>query len=250
MPVYIYDLEYGRFCHQQHPYRGTAPEKDILPTRAPKIRSPKIRPLNLPALAPAEGGDVRGGGHYEARRFTDVDFGDNNLAGASFVECELIGVQAGESQLQAARFSESRLDRLNAPALAAARSGWSDVHIANSRLGAVELFDADFRAVHIADSRLMFVNLRSAQMRDVKFTACAIDELDLTGAKVERMAFEDCTVQTLRLDHAVLRDVDLRGADLEAISGVDAMKGAAISTIQAMDLASLFAKHLGIAIID
>lgn len=236
--------------HHQHPYRGSAPEEDILPTRGPKVRSPKIGPLNLPSLVPAEGGDVHGGEHYEARQFTDVDFGDSNLAGASFVECELIGVQAGEAQLQAARFSESRLDRLNAPTLAAARSGWSDVHIANSRLGAVELFDADLRAVHIVDSKLMFVNLRSAQMRDVKFTGCAIDELDLTDAKVERMAFEDCTVQTLRLDHAVLWDVDLRGVDLQAIGGIDAMKGTTISTSQAINLASLFAKHLGIAIVD
>ncbi|WP_291479868.1 pentapeptide repeat-containing protein [Corynebacterium sp.] len=221
-----------------------------MPARGRRITAPRLTAVRLPELTDATEDDLHGTDHYEALRFTGTDLGERDLTGADFVDCEFRDVQAGEARLRATRFSESRFERLTAPSLSAARSGWSDVHLTDSRLGAAELCDADLRAVQVRDSRLMFVNLRSARLRDVSFSGCTIDELDLTDARADRVAFDNCTVQTLRLDHAVLGDVDLRGLELAGVSGVETMRGAAISTTQAVDLAPLFARHLGVTVVD
>lgn len=94
------------------------------------------------------------------------------------------------------------------------------------------------------------MNLRASKLLDVQFDRCVIDELDLGEAHVERLAFRDCTLRALRFDHAQLRHVDLRGLDLESISGVDSLRGAVVSSTQAVDLARIFADHLGITVVD
>nr|WP_234037483.1 pentapeptide repeat-containing protein [Leucobacter sp. L43] len=112
------------------------------------------------------------------------------------------------------------------------------------------MFDSDLESLHISESKLSFVNLRASRLRDVQFEQCVIDELDLAEARAERIAFTGCSVRSLCLDHAQLRDVDLRELDLSSVSGVESMRGTIISFTQAVDLTSAFAQHLGITIAD
>ena len=117
-------------------------------------------------------------------------------------------------------------------------------------LGAAELPEADVRTLAIAGSKLDFVNLRSAQIRDVEFVECRIGELDLGQAQLERVAFRDCVVEHLRLDGARSRSLDLRGAALGVLSGLDSARGVLISGLQATELAEQFAAHLGFTLAD
>jgi uncharacterized protein YjbI with pentapeptide repeats len=119
-----------------------------------------------------------------------------------------------------------------------------------SRFGAVEMFDSELQSVRVTGSKLSFVNLRSSTLRDVAFEHCVIDELDLGQARAERVSFTDCTISAILLDHARLSHVDLRGLDLTRISGVEFLRGAAITPAQAMDLSGVFAGHLGISVVD
>lgn len=80
------------------------------------------------------------------------------------------------------------------------------------------MYDARLESVRITDSKLSFVNLRASKLAR-------------------------CPVRSLR-------HVDLRGLDLESISGVDSLRGAVVSSTQAVDLARIFADHLGLTVVD
>src|SRR5690625_2143530 len=87
-------------------------------------------------------------------------------------------------------------------------------------------------------------------MRDVEFIDCVIDELDLSQAHVERLRFDNCEIRSLRVDRATLSDVDLRGAQLHHITGLNYLSGTTITTPQAVELTETFAQHLGITILQ
>ena len=146
--------------------------------------------------------------------------------------------------------AESRLSDVYRPSLNAARSTLRDVEIRDSRLGAVDMPDAEVQSVSVTGSKLSWVNLRGAHLRDVLFHDCVFEELDLSQARVDRVRFRDCAVSTLRLDGAQLRNADLRGLHLSAVSGIESMRGAALSPEQLGELAPILASYLGIMILE
>ena len=61
-------------------------------------------------------------------------------------------------------------------------------------------------------------------------------------------AFPGCRLGILHVDHARLRDVDLRGAEMSRIDDATALAGAVVSPTQLLDLAPLLAAALGIRV--
>ena len=218
--------------------------------RRPSVTAPVIDPLVLTHLTDADVTAIEPPLDHHGLRFVDLDLSGQNLCGIEFLECAFDGFSVGEADLRGARFVDTRIERLDAPVLSAARSSWRNVRISGSRIGAAELPEADVRTLAIAGSKLDFVNLRSAQIRDVEFVECRIGELDLGQAQLERVAFRDCVVEHLRLDGVRSRALDLRGATLGVLSGLDAARGVLISGLQATELAEQFAAHLGFTLAD
>ena len=219
-------------------------------TRRPTLTAPIVGDLRLTDLTDRDADDLQAHGHHEATRFTDADLSGRDLSGITFTECELTGVDLDGTQLRGGRLVETRIARATAPTLRAARTTWRDVHVDASRFGAVETFDSEWKSVRVTGSKLSFVNLRSSTLRDVAFEHCVIDQLDLGQARAERVSFAGCTVGALLIDQATLSHVDLRGLDLTRISGVEFLRGAALSPTQVMELSHLFAEHLGIVVVD
>lgn len=206
--------------------------------------------MRLDHLVEGYAGDPGPHESCDGLRFVDVDLTGRDLTGAMFTECELVGVRANEAQLRASRLVETRLERLDAPVLHSSRTTWHEVRLESSRLGAVEMYESELRNVAITGCKLSYLNLRGANLRDVLFTDCVIDELDLDQATAERVAFHDCRIDTLQVHGARLTDVDLRGADLSVVGGLDSLRGAVIDAEQLLMLASAFAQHLGVRVVD
>lgn len=215
-----------------------------------KVPAPIVNEPALYDLTDDDADAVVAGTTHEARRYTGVDLADRDLSGTEFSVCEFLGLDLDGAQLRGARFTETRLSGLAAVNLHAARTTWRDTVIEASRVGAAELYDADLHSVGLTGTKLSFVNLRGARLRDVVFDDCVIDELDLSQSRAERVAFRNTEVRTLIVDHAQLKDVDLRGLESSGFSGVEFLRGAVISTHQAVALSSAFARHLGIAVAD
>lgn len=120
---------------------------------------------------------------------------------------------------------------------------------ARCRLGGLDLGDATVRDVRFEDCVLDLASARKATLERVVFSGCRLDGLDLTGATLTDVVFDDCALGAVTLDRARLTRVDVRGAEL---AGVDlaTLRGAVISTDQAIVLAARLAHAAGLVVDD
>lgn len=209
-----------------------------------------LSPLVLPGLDPADAGALEAHAHHEALRLEGADLSGRDLTGATFTECELVGVTAHTTRLQHSRLIETRIERLNAPVLDATGTTWRDVELSGSRLGALDIYDAEIRSTRLTGSKFDWINLRASTLEDVLFEDCTIEELDLAGATATRVAFVNCRVGSLALAHARLQDVDLRGLEVGGVSNLEGLSGATLDARQVTALAPALADHLGIRLED
>jgi uncharacterized protein YjbI with pentapeptide repeats len=114
----------------------------------------------------------------------------------------------------------------------------------------VSLAGATWTGVHVRGSKLGFVNLSGARIEDVVFEGCEIGGLDVRSAELRSVAFVDCTLDELTVAGATLSKVDLSGARLRSLIGVESLRGAIVSQAQLHDLAPLLAAELGLEVRD
>lgn len=211
-------------------------------------KEPKVRPVDLSNLTTADQYDIDEDTTLEGLHWADQSFGDRALRGIAFVGCELDNVGLGDADLTAARFGDTRLTRLNMPVLKAPDSSWVGTEIVASRIGAWEGYGANLRATQVTECKITYANLRGATLTDVLFTDCTFDELDLMDVSGARVAFVDCTIGVLTAHRMRIDDLDLRGASIGAVSGMDGLGGATMSETQVTLLAAQFAAHLGVIV--
>lgn len=212
-------------------------------------RAPQIAPLRLAGLTAGDPAELAENADLESVRYADLVVTGLVLAGAKLDGVQFAGVVADETDLKGARLSEVHLDQANLPVVRAARSQWRDVQV-TGRIGSLEAYEAQWRSVHLVGCKLNYVNLRGAELMDVAFTDCVIDELDLAAATANRVRLSGTRVTHLNVRQAKLKDLDLRGANLEVIEGLTDLRGATISPQQLTLLAPLFADELGIDVED
>lgn len=212
--------------------------------------SPKLDAIVLVDLTDGDPESLEARESYDGLRFVSADLSGRALAAASFSECEFLDLSANGCDLRSASFVETRVERLDAPTLTAPRSRFRDVVLQGSRIGSAEFYDVSWQSVHVSNCKLGFVNLRCAELRDVLFTDCTIDELDLGAATAHRVSFVNTTITSLDVTRARLEHVDLRGAELSSLTGIDGLRGATVNPYQVADLATMFARHFGITIED
>ncbi|MGJ0204628.1 pentapeptide repeat-containing protein [Leucobacter sp. gxy201] len=215
---------------------------------AVRVQEPHLDEHRLDRLAEAGAGEPKAGGSYEALRFTGSGIGRASLVGTTFTECEIVDWGAERVELQGARLIETRISRIDVPHLTARRSTWRDVEMLSSRTGAVDGADSALHRVLFEGAKLGWAGFRAAELHDVTFRDCRIDELDLSMCTIARVAFENTTVHKLVLSGAQARHLDLRGIELGSIDGIEGLRGAVLTRIQAAEMTEIFAAHLGIAI--
>lgn len=210
-------------------------------------QSPRLDPLRLDDLAAGDPDDLTPRADLEATAYADLRLPALALRDARLDSVRLDRVAADEADLRGARLSEVELDQVSLPVVRAARGEWRDVRV-SGRLGSVEAYEAQWRGVHFVGCKLSYLNLRGAELVDVAFTDCVVDELDLMGVSATRVVLVGCRVTHLTVQDATLRDVDLRGADLEVVDGLAGLRGATVSDDQLTRLAPLLASYLGIRV--
>ena len=162
--------------------------------------------------------------------------------------CRFDGLELGTWALRGAHIVESVLAGANIPVVSAARGGWRDVDLRDSRFGSVEAFDVAWRGIRFTRCKLGYVNLRGAELLDIAFIDCSIDEIDLLDAAARRVAFDGTRVGTLNASGARLTDVDLRGADIGQVVGMQGLRGATISPEQLQLMAPALADLAGLVV--
>ena len=187
---------------------------------------------------------------YDAIAFVDDDFTGQDANDARFLECRLQRCCLDALSMRRARIVETLLADVHGASVDLADSVWRDSGISGSRLGAVSLAGATWTGVHVRGSKLGFVNLSGARIEDVVFEGCEIGGLDVRSAELRSVAFVDCTLDELTVAGATLSKVDLSGARLRSLIGVESLRGAIVSQAQLHDLAPLLAAELGLEVRD
>lgn len=220
-------------------------------TKKRSTLSPRIERINLVDLVDSDGDQLDPHQDYDRERFIALDLSDRDLAGTIFTECEFLDLAAHETQFRSASFIDTRFEGLSAPLFQASQSRLRNVEVTGSRLGSAEFDESHWQSVTISNSKLGFVNLRHAKMVDVVFSDCLIEELDMASAKANRIAFVNTTVNNIDFTRASLQNVDLRALELRKISGgLESLNGTTMTPYQTSELASVFAEHFGINVME
>jgi uncharacterized protein YjbI with pentapeptide repeats len=221
-----------------------------VPPKKPTTEPPAIDPVVLGDLQRGDAYDLEPEADLEGFELLDLRLGTLDLHGASVFSSRFDEVRADEADLGAVTLTEVQLERLDVPVLRGTRSRWRDVEVHGARIGSAELYESSWSGVRFVGCKLGFVNLRGATLRDVAFVDCTVDELDLVSAEALRVAFEDTRVRRLDVQSSRLQHVDLRGADLHELSGIESLRGATIDSSQLSRLAGMLAQSLGITVTD
>lgn len=218
--------------------------------KTPALVAPSFDRPPLDDLDPGDTSDLSPRAVLEGLSFRDVRVDALDLERAELTLCRLDGVRAPEASLRYARVAESAWSGWDVPILHTPRASWRDLTIEGTRSGSVEAYESTWQGVHFVNCRLGFVNLRGSHLQDVAFTDCTIDELDLGQSQITRFAASGTRISHLVVEQATLQHVDLRGAELEGLAGLAALRGATISSLQLHQLAPLLAADRGISVRD
>ena len=203
----------------------------------------------LADLVPGSASDVAPEGDCDGLDLADLDLSGRVAERVRLVDCRVTRCRLDGAVLRRARVTGCAWDGVTATDLDAARSTWLDVDLAGCRVGALVLPGSDLARVRLRGGKVDYLNLRAATLTDVRLDDVVVGELDLGGATATRLRV-DGGVGRLDVTGAVLRDVDLRGADLRALTGLGGLAGAVVSTGQLTSLAPALADHVGLRVLD
>jgi uncharacterized protein YjbI with pentapeptide repeats len=206
------------------------------------------RRLVLPELTPFAGDGLEPRHDYDTTDFVERDFAGQDGPDIRFLESRLQRCNLDDASLRRARILGSLLEGVTAATIDLADSTWRDSEVVGGRLGAVNLAGANLTRVRFQGTRLGFLNLAGGQLDEVRFEGCEIDGIDARAGQLRALSFVDCAIGELNVTEARLTRVDLSGARLRSLVGVDNLRGAIISRAQLLDLAPLLAEQLGLEV--
>ena len=201
------------------------------------------------ALQPHRGG-LSPDGNYDTAHFDQLAFDDVSAANARFLECAFTRVSFQGGQLRRARFSQIWLRDVRVIGTVLAETDWQDATFVATVVAGAETFGAQLRKVTFRECKLDSVNLRDATLTDVTFDNCLLREVDFGGAALTRVSFPDSRLDQADFSRVTLKDVDLRGAELNVTITPGSLRGAIITPGQLMAAAPLLAETLGIVVTD
>jgi uncharacterized protein YjbI with pentapeptide repeats len=206
------------------------------------------RGISLPDLSGFDGDVLETGRDYDAIDFVDLDFTAQDASDSTFLECRLRRCRLDGLSMRRARVVESLLTGVHGASVDLTDSAWRGSHMSGGRLGAVTLAGATWTGIRLRGTNVGFMNLAGARLEDVVFEGCEIGSMDARSAQLRSIAFVDCTLDELNVAGATLSKVDLSGARLRSLIGVESLKGAIVSHEQLLDLAPVLAAQLGLEI--
>ena len=124
------------------------------------------------------------------------------------------------------------------------------VEILRGRLTGVQFPESTLIDVTFADCRADLASFRFARFERVVFRDCRLEEADFSGARLEDVLFERCDLRLATVEGAKVTRVELRGCNLEGLQGGQALRGVRMPWNDVIGNAPLFARALGIDMID
>lgn len=181
--------------------------------------------------------------HWSKLRVTS-DLSGHRLDLIEISECRIVGARLSQLDLDGVRVRDTVFEDCD--------------------LSGALLQDASLTRVTFSNCRLSGLMLNSSKLRDVRISDCKADQLSMRMGTTERSWFErvllqgadfyqaqltltrvlDCDLTDAEFSNVRLDDVHLHGTRLDAIRGIEYMRGATIDSDQMHDFAAaLLAAH-------
>ncbi|MBO1753146.1 pentapeptide repeat-containing protein [Actinotalea sp. BY-33] len=193
-------------------------------------------------------GPLEPGADVDLASLEDLDLTGQDATGATLVDCALVRCRLDGVRMSHARLVDTVLEQVTAGELHTPDAAWQGVELLDCRLGAVQAYGSTWTRVTLRGGKTDYLNLRGARITDLRIDGVVLGDLDLGDATVKRLTITGSRIGRLALHRSTLTEVDLRGADLSGIEGVDGLAGATISEQQLLELAPAMADHLRIAV--
>jgi uncharacterized protein YjbI with pentapeptide repeats len=210
---------------------------------------PPDLPAELPTAAPGEH-DLADGGVHEMLAFADVDWSDREATGAEIEACTFGNGNLSRTRLRRGLIRDVRFERCDLANLHAHDSSFVRVAITASRMTGLSWLDDHLREVTVDGCRMDLSSFRASTFDNVVFTDCRMEQADFGDADLRGARFEGCNLRGAQFSGARMTGTRFSGCDLTEIAGVTSMRGAFISSTDAVALAFILAGALGITVED
>ncbi|MFQ6395398.1 pentapeptide repeat-containing protein [Nocardia sp. KC 131] len=201
-------------------------------------------------LKPLEGG-LEQEGDYDCVQVSGADIDDVEAGHARFSETVFTSMSITRGSMRYSRFSDVWMRHVRWVGTELADTSWQDAELVEGAMSGVDAGGSNLRRVRFEGCKFDSVNFRRAKFRDVSFVDCVLRHTDFGDAELTNVTFPGTVVQGLLLNSARLKKFDLRDAvSISIADGLDALRGATISSRQLLDLAPDFARAIGINVVD
>ena len=216
---------------------------------APRLPAAPDLPAGLKAAA-LPGNDLDDGAICELLAYADADLSGRQAAGAEIEACTFANVNLSQGKLRRGLIRDVRFERCDLANLRALDSSLTRVELLASRMTGLSLTGDDLRDVRFDGCRVDLSAFRMSKFADVLFTGCRMAQADFTEADLRGARFEDCDLTGAQFSGARMTGTRFARCDLTEIGGVTSMRGAVITSGDAVTLAYILAGALGITIED
>ncbi len=194
--------------------------------------------------------DLVDGGGYESLAFTDLDLSDREVTGVEIEACRYGNVNLSQARLRRSLIRDVVFDRCDLANLRALDCTLTRVAVSASRMTGLSFIDNHLRDVTFDGCRIDLSSFRASKFDDVVFTGCRMEQADFADADLRGARFEGCDLTGAQFSAARMTGARLSRCELTEINGVTSMRGAIVTSADAVALAFILAGALGITIED
>lgn len=181
---------------------------------------------------------------------SDIDLSDRQAGGAELDQCRYTAVNFGHVEMRRATVRDVEFDRCDLANVLVRDSSMVRVRVGASRMTGLALLASSVRDVVFRDCRMDLASFSGTRFADVVFTNCRLDQANFGDADLSGVRFDACDLSGAQFSGATLDGTRFSGCELTGIAGVTSLRGAIITSADALTLARIFAEALGIAIDD
>jgi uncharacterized protein YjbI with pentapeptide repeats len=181
---------------------------------------------------------------------TDVDLSGRTASGVDFDQCRYAAVSFANVVLRRASIKDVEFDRCDLANLLARDSSLIRVALHASRMTGAAMLASTVRDVAFRDCRMDLAAFSGSRFVNVAFSNCRLDQANFGDADLSGVEFYGCDLSRAQFSSATMTGAKFSGCDLTGISGVTSLRGAIITSSDALTLARIFAEALGITIDD
>lgn len=222
---------------------------DSVPAR-PEPPRPADVPQTLATWAPTPEDFTEPGTRLSELHVVGADLRGLDLRSVRWSESRLERVDLSGSRLRAGGFVDAVLEGVDFSNLRADGAELVRVEIRNSRLTGIEWHEGLLRDVLFEGCRLDLASFRFSTFERVAFRDCRLDEADLYAVEAKSLVLESTSLVRAKLSQARLAAAELRGCELAEISGVEGLRGAAMTWPDIVQLTGEFAAAVGVSVLD